>query len=103
MPLHLFGEEDSLEKKAKEIDDSRKLGSKIIFSIFNHPLLNKEIRQVLLSTEQEDIDSTNLNSNHLILQIRDHSSSIFFLPKRAQNQQTTKNRYKKGELGHQRK
>ena len=79
MPLHLFGEEDSLEKKAKEIDDSRKLGSKIIFSIFNHPLLNKEIRQVLLSTEQEDIDSTNLNSNHLILQIRDHSSSIFFL------------------------
>ena len=52
-------------------------GVKLIFSIFNRPLHNKEIRQVLLSTEQEDIDSTNLNSNHLTLQINDHSSSIF--------------------------
>ena len=32
---------------------------------------------MLLSTEQEDIDSTNLNSNHITLQINDHSSSIF--------------------------
>ena len=32
-PLYLFGEEESLEKKVKEIDDSRKLGSKINLNV----------------------------------------------------------------------
>ena len=32
-PLYLFGKEESLEKKIKEIDDSRKLGSKIHLNV----------------------------------------------------------------------
>ena len=32
--------------------------------MFHHPLLNKDIRQVLLSTEQEDIDSTKTVSEY---------------------------------------
>ena len=101
-PLHLFGEEESLEKQVKEIDDSRKLGSKINF-------LNMQSS----TSQQRDKTGATFNRTGGYRQYKpqfksSHSSDKrpfkqHFLPKRAQNQQTTKNQYKKAELGHQRK
>ena len=100
-PLYLFGEEESLEKKVKEIDDSRKLGSKINLNVqpstsqqryktgasFNRTGGYRQYKPQFKSSHSSDKR-----------QFKQH-----FLPKRAQNQQTTKNQYKKAELGHQRK
>ena len=100
-PLYLFGEEESLEKKVKEIDDRRKLGSKINLNVqpstsqqryktgasFNRTGGYRQYKPQFKSSHSSDKR-----------QFKQH-----FLPKRAQNQQTTKNQYKKAELGHQRK
>ena len=86
----------------KEIDDSRKLGSKINF-------LNMQSS----TSQQRDKTGATFNRTGGYRQYKpqfksSHSSDKrpfkqHFLPKRAQNQQTTKNQYKKAELGHQRK
>ena len=100
-PLYLFGEEESLEKKVKEIDDRRKLGSKINLNV--QPSTSQQRYKTGASFNRTGgyrQYKPQFKSSHSSYkrQFKQH-----FLPKRAQNQQTTKNQYKKAELGHQRK
>lgn len=100
-PTYLFGEEELLEKRVKEIDESSKLGNKInlLSSSAQYKEKSKNYSQNNKQSGYQNSkfykdsykpgNSTNKFTN------KDH-----FLSKRAQNQYQNKKSHKKGDLGH---
>lgn len=106
-PTLLFGEEETLEKKVKEIDESRKLGNKInLFPSTSQQkdkgkTYNQQSRSHGYQSPRYYKDTYKFSHNQSSDKPSHHRDH--FLSKKAQNHQQAKKSHKKGELGHQRK
>lgn len=101
---HLFGDEENLEKRVKEIDESRKIGNKI--NLYNAQ--KGKSKGLSQAGKLSGYQGSRYNYNKDTYKSSQYSGKTSnyrdnFLAKKAQNQHHNKKSHKKGELGHQKR
>lgn len=101
---HLFGDEENLKKRVKEIEESRKIGNKInLYDAKKEK--SKGLNQAGKSSGYQGSRYSYNKDTYKSSQYSGKTSNYRdnFLSKKAQNQHHNKKSHKKGELGHQKR
>lgn len=101
---HLFGDEENLEKRVREIDESRKIGNKINL----YKAQKEKFKGLNQGSKSPGYQASRYNNNKDTYKSSQYSGKTSnyrdnFLSKKAQNQHHNKKSHKKGELGHQKR